>query len=389
MRRVVVIGGGVAGTAAAHALAARGVETTIVLGAPGATHLSPGTLDGDSAEETRAFVAALGGYSLDGSMVATLGGDVRPCRGLDRALLDLARVDDGLVLVPRLPRLGWDADAIAWMLSAHPLAVARKLEFRAVDTSLIKMTDERMVPDATIAARHDDSARLTWLSERLSHAHASAQAEGGKAWLLPPWLGCERERGSELSALVGVPCGEIAVGLSGPSGFRFSAARNRAIKAAGVRVMAGFVESVVESEGSVTIVVEGGDAFDADAAVIATGGLVGGGLVYEPSEAEPSGELPPEPRPYMRAALANMIVGVRGTPLDVPGSLFGVAPETLAWPFVERGDLERAGVLIDEGGRVFRKRRLFAAGELVADRPRTWLEAARAGLSAGALAAVV
>ena len=122
---------------------------------------------------------------------------------------------------------------------------------------------------------------------------------------------------------------------------------------------------------------------------MATGGLVGGGLIYDPSEVGHGGELPPEPRPYMRASLANMVVGVRGIPLDVPGSMFGAAPETLAWPFVERGDLERAGVLIDEGGRVFRTQRLFAAGELVADRPRTWLEAARAGLSAGSLAAVV
>jgi hypothetical protein len=82
-----------------------------------------------------------------------------------------------------------------------------------------------------------------------------------------------------------------------------------------------------------------------------------------------------------------MPLGAHGRPLDLPGSLFGVAPESLAWPLARDGHatMDRVGVLCDEHGRVAAG--LYAAGELVADAPRTWLAALESGARAGAAAA--
>jgi glycerol-3-phosphate dehydrogenase subunit B len=135
---------------------------------------------------------------------------------------------------------------------------------------------------------------------------------------------------------------------------------------------------------------ETGDALDeVDAVVLATGGLLGGGLLYSPI----ASVLASEPRaaggPLVRATLdAPLVIGVGGAPLEPPSSLFGGAPETHAWPYVDPSLLERAGVLLGDPGHVRgAPTGLFAAGEVVADRPRTWLDALSSGVAAGSAAA--
>lgn len=389
MNDVTVIGAGIAGTAAALELArARTAgSVAVIVGPAGATQLGPGVFDGAPDDDARNVLGALGdaAYALGDCAVATLAGIVRSGTGLDRALLDLGAIE-GEVLVPRSTRRGWDADSLARTLSASPLARERGLSFRAIDASLVRYADERFLPDAAIAARHDDPERAQWLVERLRLALAPALARGrGEAAtkiggvLLPPWLGATHQRASALTTELGLPCGEIVVGLAGPAGFRFAAARDRAFAEARVRTVAGFVHSVVEGTDFVIIELEDGATIETRACVLATGGLVGGGLRYEPSDAMESAEYPLEARPYARASIADVPVGVRGRLLGAPGSLFGVAPEAIAWPFVENADLERVGVLVDDDGRVRGSKRLFACGELVADRLRTWFEAARSG----------
>jgi hypothetical protein len=66
--------------------------------------------------------------------------------------------------------------------------------------------------------------------------------------------------------------------------------------------------------------------------------------------------------------------------------MFGVAPESLAWPFEANPALDRVGILIDHDGRGAPG--IFVAGDLVEGRPRTWLEALESGAHAGTLAAV-
>jgi hypothetical protein len=98
--------------------------------------------------------------------------------------------------------------------------------------------------------------------------------------------------------------------------------------------------------------------------------------------------LPSHARPTFRSTVdAPVTIGAHSRPLDLPGSLFGVQPEAIAWPFVADPLLERAGVLVGADMRpVQAPAGLFACGELVADRPRAWLDAFATGVRAGASA---
>jgi hypothetical protein len=133
---------------------------------------------------------------------------------------------------------------------------------------------------------------------------------------------------------------------------------------------------------------EDGRRTEADAVVVAVGGLVGGGVEYAPGEAVLATALPPFSRPPFRLVIdAPLPLGAHGQPLDLPSTLFGVAPEQLAWPAARDPLMDRVGVLADARGRVLPG--LFAAGELLADRSRTWLDALATGVVAGAAAAAV
>ena len=243
--------------------------------------------------------------------------------------------------------------------------------------------DERALPDADFAARHDDESRLAWLAERLREARAArSDGEAMAGFVLPPSLGVERARAAELSRRVGLPCGEALALPGGPSGLRFERARDRALSSAGVRRVRTRARQVEprhdRSEGgSWRVTFDDGSPLDADAVVLAAGGLLGGGIEYAPSEAIRAAALPPSANAPLRASLdAPLRLGAHGRALEVPGSLFGLAPEHIAWPFSADG-------LLDARRRARRRRRplrgaapgLFAAGEIVADAPRTWLRA--------------
>src|SRR4029077_14494518 len=82
------------------------------------------------------------------------------------------------------------------------------------------------------------------------------------------------------------------------------------------------------------VTLDDGSPLDADAVVLATGGLLGGGIAYEPSETIVAAALPLPSRVSRRPSLdAPVQFGLRGRPLEVPVSLFGLAPERIAWPF--------------------------------------------------------
>ena len=121
--------------------------------------------------------------------------------------------------------------------------------------------------------------------------------------------------------------------------------------------------------------------------VLAVGGLVGGGLEYAPGESVEASALPPASRPPFRLTIdiPAAKLGAHGRSLEIPGSLFGIPPESLAWPFTPDGMMERGGVMVDEDGRAAPT--LYAAGETVADAPRAWLRALDSGARAGSAAA--
>ncbi len=398
--RVFVIGAGVAGTAAAIAAARAGAQVTILDGGTGASTLATGALDfvpwTDASQtptaissEARAVLDALGAYVVGESaaQLVTSAGVLRPAPGRDAALIDVAPLAGRRVGVVRCHRPGWDADALAKGWGSA---------FVAIDAQLLRHTDERVLPDADFAARHDEDARVGWLAERLRDALRRARdGESIAGLVLPSSLGVEHARARELSDRTGVPCGEAITMPGGPSGLRFEQARDRALGSAGVlrsRGRATGVRREVAARGpsdrTWRVSTEEEQTFEADAVVLASGGLLGGGIEYAPSEVITASALPPFARAPLHLSIAAPLqLGAFGRPIETPGSLFGLAPESLAWPFAPDGLLERAGVRVAQDGSCLQAPRgLFAAGELLADAPRTWLHAlatgARAGISA-------
>ena len=399
MSSVIVVGAGVAGTAAAIAARKANATVRVIAGPAGATTLAGGALDfadwtKSPEKKTLPPIADQAFSTLDfgslpdaGVVVATTAGILRPATGADRALLDLDRTGRGAILVPRCEHPSWDAPSLARAWAASEIAATRSLSFVALDVPLTRFREERLLGDVDIAVRHDDPARLDWLAERLRDV--LARNPGFVGVLLPAWLGVDRPRADELSGKVGVRCGEAMTGLASSSGARFERARDRALASLEIDIVNGWAKSARADGSTWSVTLEDGTSFDADAVVIATGGLVGGGLAYAPAASESAAELPLAARPTLRATLdCPVVIGESGAVARAPSTLFGAQPETIAWPFSRDAWIERAGVLVtNDGAATGNVRGLFACGDVVADRARAWLEALASGAACGAAAA--
>jgi glycerol-3-phosphate dehydrogenase subunit B len=124
----------------------------------------------------------------------------------------------------------------------------------------------------------------------------------------------------------------------------------------------------------------------ADIVVLAIGGLAGGGVIYAPPEHAAGADLPPGGRvPFELSVSAPVVLSLSGSSrMEIIASMHGPELDLTAWPRDGRpGVLETVGVLC-EGVRA--AERIYAAGNVVAGRPRTLLEAAAAGIAAGASA---
>lgn len=291
-RKVLVLGGGIAGTAAAYRAAEHGASVFLVSAGAGASVLSSGALDdlpwedlaraesiarralavsrNDAASDKEpegpasalsagadtpapwlrarplrpgvdAFAAALGTWRIPSPgaplpRLATLAGRTRPARGHDLATLDLATLQTGTIAVPRVDRAAWDADSLASFWSADPFARSHGLRFVPVDASLLRFDGEDRIADADLASRHDDPARVGWLAERLREAFSRARLTP-TAVILGPWLGIDSPRAQALSDRLGIPCGEALASTGSPAGLRFARARDRLLAKSGVRVI--------------------------------------------------------------------------------------------------------------------------------------------------------
>jgi glycerol-3-phosphate dehydrogenase subunit B len=390
---VLVVGAGIAGTAATLAAAKAGARVRVFDGGPGASSLATGAIDlhhwragaastGDPLL-ARDVLGALAAFVLPegGSTLLTTAGVMRTALGHDAALLDLSPFAGRCVAVVRCARPGWDADALATAVGGAWIAL---------EARVLRHVDERALVDAGFAALHDDEARLAWLADRLREALATAPTGSRPAaLLLPPSLGVDRPRALALSQRVGIPCGEPVAMPGGPSGLRFERARDRALAGAGVERALERIARIERSERAWRVTTTAGTQLEALAVVLATGGLLGGGLEYAPLGRILDAPVPPRAHPPIRLTIdAPVSMGAYGRPLEAPGTLFGAAPEHLAWPSAPDGLLERAGVLADEEGRCLRAPPgLYVAGEIVADATHTWLRALLSGASAGAAAA--
>jgi glycerol-3-phosphate dehydrogenase subunit B len=410
--RILVVGAGAAGLAAAWAARRAGCEVQLVDVGVGSSGLGTGAVDDRPWEQVaRAsdvlqlaatasplppsvaeFAEVLGLWRLaqvDGPLVrlATTAGRVRLARGCDRGLLDLAQLPTGArVLLPRVPRAEWDADQLARSLNDDVYARSRALKFSAVDAKLLRFTGDERIAAVELAAHHDDPQRLRWLAERLREM-LSRNGEA-HAVLLGPWLGAEQPRSGALAKALELPAGEALAGMGNAPGLRFDAARAVFLDRLGITPVAHRALEVRSDRRGVRCRLEDGSQLSAHALVLALGGVAAGGVVYQPPEQEAGQDMPSAGRVPFRLSLdAPVMLQAHGQRIDVVSSMFGPTLDELAWPEdADPGLLEAIGVAC-EG--TCAAPGVFAAGDVVADRPRTMLQAVHSGVRAGEAAAAV
>jgi hypothetical protein len=394
--RVVVIGAGFAGAAAAFAACRAGAEVTLVHDRAGASELYSGAIDlspwdapPDPAVERatlenpalRDFRDGLGMWALGPRHVATRAGVVRRALGADAALLDLTPLAGRRVGVADIGRDDWDAVELAAALSASDWAERTRTTFVPVAVNALRLGHERRITPYDFAASHDDPERLRGLARALS---AAALAVDG--WLLGPWLGLAPGTPPALRALVSVPVGESTSPMGGPAGARFEQARVRLLASLELETRRARVRNVsARGTGwSVALDTDPDDPvtsnaeLEASAVVLATGGVAAGGirLGWEPGHGARGFELGYE---------APVLLALDHEFLASAGSMFGPDLEHTGLSVLERVGVAATAeteVLGEAAGRG-----LFAAGDAVAGRARTVLSAVIDGLRAGSLAA--
>ena len=353
---VVVIGAGVAGTAAALAAARAGAR-----GSPSSTagrarrRCGPGPstawrrgsdVPDDERHRRRARRRSLG--RSDPRDVAPR--HARVAHGREAGLLDLhALLADSPAAHRcrplRAPRRG------ARTPSSAPRA-AGLLRARRGRAPPRRRADRCPTPTSPPATTTTHAS--AWLAERLREgiARSGTHPDG----VAPPAVARGRRargprtcRGSS-----GSPCGE-AMGLpGGPCGLRFEAARD-----ARSRRRASHVAARPRAERRARRCADGAcerrrERDSTASAVVARGRGARRRRHRVPAERGDGGRRSCRPRarpPFACTLDGPAAVGAHGRPLEVPGSLFGVPPEALAWPFARDPLIERVGVLCDEDGR--------------------------------------
>ena len=375
--KIAVIGGGIAGTAAAFEIARQGEHPAVYFDHSGSSGLYSGALDFDAWDRARGvaavadglaqFAAALGIWELGSQArrVATLEGNVRPARGTDRALLDLEQCAGKRVAVVDVERDDWDAPLLAKSFASSAWAQQTQTHFYAARVQALQNGFERRISAYDFGALHDAPERSQSLLSALQGSGATPEA-----WLFGPWLGIERALSAELSAALGVPVGETTSTLGGTAGARFEQARERLLARIAL-VKRVHVTSVERSQDGYRVTTAAGEAHEFSAVVLATGGVAAGGVALERSFERRGGT------GFRLSFAAPVALELHGEVVEGVSSLASV-------DFVTRG----LGMLLDVGiaasadGAVRDNPGLFAAGDALAGRPRAALWAARSGLEA-------
>ncbi len=401
--RVVVVGAGLAGGAAALAARRAGAAVTILRGRAGASALGAGAYDlkaigaASSAplapEITEFFEAARAPVVLADALVCSAFGALRPTRGRDQQALAIEPARQHLV--PDLQVDGWDAHAIAASLDAE-LRARGGAGARIVRGVFLREREEMRLPLAELAARHDDDARVDWLADRLAESLAGDAPRA--VVLLPAVVGTRPAAMARLRARLSRPVGEALGVPGGAATARFLAWTDRALEAADV-VRADAEVTAIALDARARLTLADGSVVDADALVLATGGVLTGSLLYGSGEHELARELPELVRPSLRlfASIARpdgdepISVWLDGAPLAAAGSLFGREGERFL--LGDRPRLLSAGLAADASQRVLDRAGapvagLYVAGDLVAGAHRAALAAVHGGARAGRNAAL-
>ena len=296
---VLVIGGGLAGAAAALTAREAGASVLLCSRAPGATALSSGAAD----------VAAIGDLPLR-EAVRELAR--RP--GHPYALLDDSALERGLAVLRALGYHG-NGQRNVWLLSplgcvkpaalAQPAIAAGDLRAlprdarpgvvsfcgaQAVQAPLLVKGLQRFFPQALLVAsklfstRADALRAVPELAAELDRPGRRAELgaelqQSAATHLFLPTLGFAEGARAELEAAAGKPVYELLSGPPSVPGLRLQRAIDHALRAAGVQVRAGIVEGAPALQ-----LISGSscEPLEASAVVLATGRFIGGGIRATP-----------------------------------------------------------------------------------------------------------
>lgn len=398
--KVVVIGNGVAGVAAAFGARQAGADVTVVSTGVGASMMMSGALDDgpwdlQHAEQPvtpslQALCEALGLWVCEDApaLVASPLGLVRPARARDRQVLDLSTLrPEARIAVPAIDRPDWRSQLLVKAWNADARAVARKLQFQVVEVPVLESDLERLARDAAVARRFDNPERLSRLTEVLRPLAASFDAV-----LVGPWLGLGPDVAARVSSGVGKPVGETLTYMGGTAGERFERAAEVLLERTEVKLVRATVAAVSRQDGKLVINLAEGEPLQAEAVVVACGGVVSGGLEIRSSEWQPAAEIPAAASRGLHLSFeAPLALRVDGALAERTSSLHGIDVEAFRWPAAQQlSRFENASVLHRDlkacGEDLAVIDRVFVAGA-VAGAGCAALACVRHGLSAGAMAA--
>jgi FAD binding domain-containing protein len=381
---VLVVGGGFAGMAAAWSLKTRGREVLLSWDGPGASALYSGALDRSDwggppdprplSRDAEAFLGALGCWAEPAGVsarLATTAGVLRSARCRDRALLDLEPLRGRRIGVVDFGRPGWDAEALARAWSASSWARGTRTEFRAVAVTPPAQEAVRWLSPSDLAARWDDPAWTAMVGESLRHA-----GDRESPLLVGPWLGLEPSSVERLRQAVRRPIGETLSSPGGAAGWRFEAARDAWLERSGIQPLRGEVRSVARRESGFEVTgcwpldaPETRLKADVSEVILAVGGVVGGGIRFLSGPG-------PRGRSFSLSLDAPVALRLGGREVALQSGALGADLQLLGL-----SALSEVGLLVDEQ-QLAHAPDLYAAGDVVADRPRCALEAIYAGIAA-------
>lgn len=274
---IVVIGGGMAGTAAALAAYARGARVTVIENTPGATALSHGGWIGPLPEPIRSALSA-----VEYDVVAA----PSPLPAPDGALIqcDYASV----MHVPALeqPIL---VCAIAGLAGFHATVLSRMwAELGVLVPGEITLPDTPAAGWSPAGLSASIEADLTRLS---SAVHGLIRQHGAKHVILPAILGIDRHQTirATLQHIIGVSASEALGTIPSIPGARLRQALAKVITRRDIPVIRGrVVARTTDGDRLRSVTLESGIEVKASKFVLATGKFIGGGIAADEDFMEPA-----------------------------------------------------------------------------------------------------
>lgn len=290
--RIVVVGAGAAGLAAASRLKERGASPILLSNGVGASSMTSGAADlapwthphpPRPSDLALAFIDTLGLFEHEG-LVATAEGVLRDTSAVGARILNLQRCSGKRVGIADLPRADFRPAALCGQLNQTEWARSTNTQFEVVPLAGVVSEAELKFPLAAFQRLFDDGKRLARLQESADSLSPKVQA-----LLVGPWLG----EGRAPMAGPGVLVGETLSPPEGAFGRRFDKARLDFCSKSGLELRAEWVEKINRDSEQWCLSTLSADGerrgtLWADGVIVATGGLVGHGISVLEHPSEPT-----------------------------------------------------------------------------------------------------